>query len=69
MAKKKKLKTFTVIGVYNSGDAECIGERFADSVQAVSWQDAEAQVNAARNTDSILIAGVLEGDHHCVDVQ
>jgi hypothetical protein len=61
-------EAFTVIGVYASGDKECIGERFADHVFADDAWDAEQMVKAKRG-DEVMIAGVLEGCATCVDEQ
>lgn len=62
---KSTRQSYSVIGVYTSGDAECIGERFCDHVMARSPKDAEALVRRKRTTDSILIAAVLHGHVQC----
>lgn len=55
------MKTYTVIALYEDSF-----QRYADSVDADSPADAEriAQENAP---EPILVAGVVEGEHMCVD--
>lgn len=64
--KKSKKQTYTVVGVYTSGDASMVGERFADFIEAVDWVEAEKRVYKVRGGE-VTIAGVIEGEHYMAD--
>lgn len=54
--KSKKLRTFTVFGVY-----EDTQQRYVDHIEACSWQHAEELARETAGAD-VLIAGTVEGE-------
>lgn len=59
------MNSYTVFGVYT----DPLGQRFAALVEADSPESAElkARDEAEEAADLLMIAGVIEGHHQCVD--
>lgn len=61
----KCLKGFTVIAVYH--DPDDTFHRFAEWYSVHTWQEAEKL--ALESDPELVIAGIIPGEHKCVDIE